>query len=156
MRRFEGSILAKLSEQRRLAEVVRLRLLTGYNVQLPASAVKSVEHKIRGILNTVKDKDQAELIILSIVDDAGFRFTAGWLGWSQYEYARRYLDIPDGCWVYALWAENLESGRTKGSAEYWIGQWQDNEELNIDKVDYARESLDILMMDNMNLREVVI
>lgn len=133
-----------------------MRLLTGYNVQLPASAVKAVEHKIRGILNTVKDKDQAELVILAIVDDAGFRFTAGWLGWSQYEYARRYLAIPDGCWGYALWASGLEEGRARTSAEYWIGQWQDNEELSIDKVDYARESLEILRDDNMNLREVVI
>ena len=82
--------------------------------------------RVRELVEEVGDPDQVELVCLAVVRLDGPRFVAyRSLTWGTYEWVRDTLDVPEGAWSYALWAEHLPEDELRDSAEYWLRRWYD-------------------------------
>lgn len=69
---------------------------------------------------------QVELVFRSILRQGRWE-SIDWLSWDQYTLFRRALEVPDGAWTFALWADGLTAGsRLRRSADYWLGLWADS------------------------------
>lgn len=57
------------------------------------------------------------------------------------------VPLPREAWKYAVWADRLDDGKMKQSAEYWIDKWSDLEDSweNKKEVDKCKRMLDKLM-----------
>lgn len=94
----------------------------------------AVARRIADFLREVEDRDQVELVCLTIAASDLEEFNAGHsLSWFRYEYVRDMLGVPDGLWRYALWLRQEDDERLAGSIEYWLnyardGDWDERRE----------------------------
>lgn len=107
----------------------------------------AVIKRVADLLGETGDADMVWLVCLEAIRGTGASFEAmKHLGPVMFDVVRSRLEIPDGAWMYALWADQCEDAKAKRSAEHWLGFWSDSADA-FDKagMDRARTMLDKLM-----------
>jgi hypothetical protein len=88
----------------------------------------SIRRRIKEILAEVRDRDEVELVALTMIDLDDEGFSAGHsLNWGSYDRVRSALHVPDGAWRYALWRYRLHGtdARLLNHVDYWLSAWED-------------------------------
>lgn len=104
----------------------------------------AVVKRVSDLMAETGDADMVWLVCLEAIRGTGAQFEAmKHLGPVMFDVVRSRLQVPDGAWRYALWADQCDNPRAKWSAEYWLGEWADAEEaFDQARIERARSMLD--------------
>lgn len=107
----------------------------------------AVIKRVADLLAETGDADMVWLVCLEAIRGTGASFEAmKHLGPVMFDVVRSKLEIPDGAWRYALWADQCEDAKARASADYWLGVWADAAEAyEAAGQERAREMLDKLL-----------
>ncbi len=90
------------------------------------------------VLKYASGADELTLVLLECVRTDAIKIDSTTMAkWYTYRLVREELDIPDEAWSYALWAEQLEDGQARDSADYWLALWYASARIG-DTPDVAR------------------
>lgn len=112
-----------------------------------SAAYQALLSRAKAMYELTKDENMVRYIFVSIVRDSkDTNFNAATsFSYLSFERMRRELEIPEGGYGYALWADGLEQGDLKRSLEYWLGFWADCiDAQDLKGILYAKHNLDLL------------